>query len=105
MSSRQESDFMCLEQRLREAEEQAEQKQRCAEEEQQKTRHTTFKEYICTCYIFLSKLLCVQTDKSLSTQGSITSSKNKPCLTLLKPWTDFPIRQQQLFERVYKYIP
>jgi hypothetical protein len=23
----------------------------------------------------------------------------------LKPWTDFPVLQQQLFERIYKYIP
>jgi hypothetical protein len=35
----------------------------------------------------------------------VTSSKNKPCPTLLKPWTDFPALQQQLFERIYEYIP
>jgi hypothetical protein len=38
--------------------------------------------------------------QSLSTQGSVISLKIKPCPTLLKPWTDFPIRQQRLFERV-----
>ena len=43
----------------------------------------------------------IQTDTSLSTQGSIT---NKPRPTLQKPWIDFPIRQQQLFERAYEYI-
>ena len=37
-------------------------------------------------------------DKSLSTQGSITCPKKKPYPVLLKPWTDFPILQQQLFE-------
>jgi len=47
----------------------------------------------------------MQTDKSLSTQGSITSPKNKPCPTLLKPWTDFPALQQHRFERIYEYIP
>jgi hypothetical protein len=73
--------------------------------EESKTRRTTFEEYIRTCHTLLSKPLRVQTDKSLSTQGSITSPKNKPCPTLLKPWTDFPIRQQQLFETVYEYIP
>jgi hypothetical protein len=153
MSSRQESDFVRLQQLLREADEQAEQERRHAEDEQQnrkeaderaehkrrraeeadkraeqerrrtedeqrnrqeaesraqiegqKTRSTTFEEYIHACYILLSKLLCIQTDKSLSIQGSITSPKNKPCPTLLKPWTDFPVLQQQLFERTYKYI-
>ncbi len=39
------------------------------------------------------------------TQGSITSPKNKPCPTLLKPWTNFPVRQPQLFERICEYIP
>ena len=53
----------------------------------------------------LSKPLRIQTDKSLSTQVSITSPKNKPCPTLLKPWTDFPVLQQELFERTYDYIP
>jgi hypothetical protein len=47
----------------------------------------------------------MQTDRSLSTQGSITNPKNKPCPTPLKPWTDFPELQQQLFERTYEYIP
>jgi hypothetical protein len=94
-----------IEQRLREAEKRPEEERSRAEEEQRKTRHTTFEEYIGFCYKFISKPLHVQTDKSLSTQGSIASPKNKPRPTLLKPWTDFPIRQQQLFERVCKYIP
>jgi hypothetical protein len=37
--------------------------------------------------------------------GLITSLKNKPCPTLLMPWTDFPILQQQLFERASEFIP
>ncbi|CAL3961971.1 unnamed protein product [Diplocarpon coronariae] len=35
----------------------------------------------------------------------MSATKNKPCPTLLKPWTDFPDLQQQLFERIYEYIP
>jgi hypothetical protein len=73
--------------------------------EESKTRQTTFEEYIHTCHTLLLKPLRVQTDKSLSTQGSITSPKNKPCSTLLKPWLDFPIRQQELFKRVHEYFP
>jgi hypothetical protein len=119
MSSRQESDFVYLEQLLREADKQAEQEQRYTQEAEQKaeierqytedkqqsrkeaeqraeleqqytedkekkTKHTIFEEYIHTCYILFSKPLRVQTDKSFSIQGSITSLKNKPYLTLLK---------------------
>jgi hypothetical protein len=126
MSSRRESEFARLEQLLREADERAERERRRAEEaderaeqerrraedeqrnrieEETKTRPTTFEEYLRACHTFLSKPLRIQTDKSLSTQGSITSPKNKPCPTLLMPWTDFPILQQQLFERVSDFIP
>ncbi|KAL5312936.1 hypothetical protein ACEPPN_019362 [Leptodophora sp. 'Broadleaf-Isolate-01'] len=94
------------------ADERAEQERRRAEEaearaqlEEEKTKPTTFEEYLHACHTFLSKPLRIQTDKSLSTQGSITSPKNKPCPTLLMPWTDFPIMQQQLFERVSEFIP
>jgi hypothetical protein len=93
------------EQRSRkEAEQRAELERRRAEDEEKKTKRTTFEEYIRTCHTLLSKPLRVQTDKSLSTQGSITSPKNKPCPTLLKPWLDFPIQQQELFERVHEYF-
>ena len=74
-------------------------------EEETKTRPTTFEAYLRACHTFLSKPLRIQTDKSLSTQGSITSPKNKTCPTLLKPWTDFPVLQQQLFETIHDYIP
>jgi hypothetical protein len=105
-------------QRAQEADERAERGRRRAEDERRirqeaesrvqierkKTIPTTFKEYIRACHTHLSKPLCIQTDKSLSTQGSITSPKNQPCPTLLKPWTDFPVLQQQLFERIYECI-
>jgi hypothetical protein len=119
--NRQEADERAERERRRaeEADERAEQERRRAEVEQQnrqeaesraqiegkKTGPTTFEEYIRACYTLLSKPLRIQTDKSLSTQGSITSPKNKPCPTLLKPWTDFPVLQQQLFKRIYEYIP
>ncbi len=133
MSSRRESDFARLEQLLREADERIEQERRRAEEAderaqderrnrkeaderaelerrraedaEEKTKPTTFEEYIRACHTLLAKPLRIQTDKSLSTQGSITSPKDKPCPTLLKPWTGFPVLQQQNFERIYEYIP
>jgi hypothetical protein len=95
MSSRRDSDFARLEQllqeerrnrqeadeRAKEAEERAELARRRAEDEQQnrqeaesraqiegkKTRPTTFEEYIRACHILLSKPLCIQIEKSLST--------------------------------------
>jgi hypothetical protein len=112
--NRKEADKRAEQERRRaeEADERAEQERRRAEdehrnriEEEKKTRPTTLEEYLRACHTFLSKPLRIQTDKSLSTQGSITSPKNKPCPTLLKPWTDFPVLQQQLFERIYEYIP
>jgi hypothetical protein len=127
-SSRNEADERAEQERRRaeEADERAEQERRRAEDERRraedeqrnrqeaesraqiegkKTRPTTFEEYIRACHTLLSKPLRIQTNKSLSTQGSITSPKNKPCPTLLKPWTDFPVLQQQLFERIHEYIP
>lgn len=56
----------------------------------------TFEEYLCARHIFLSKPFRVQTDKSFSTQGSITNPKNNRCPTLLKPLTDFPRRHTRL---------
>ena len=107
LRNRKEADERAEQERRRaeEADERAEQERRRAEDEGKKTRPTTFEEYIRACHTLLSKPLRIQTDKSLSTQGSITSPKNKPCPTLLKPWTDFPVLQQQLFERAYYYIP
>ncbi|KAL9117546.1 MAG: hypothetical protein Q9187_005917, partial [Circinaria calcarea] len=119
MSSRLELDFARLQQLLeqerrsrKEADERAEHERRRAEEaesraqiEEQKTRPTTFEQYIRACHTHLSKPIRIQTDKSLSTQGSVTNPKNKPYPTLLKPWTDFPVLQQQRFERIYEYIP
>jgi hypothetical protein len=63
----------------------AEDERRNRIKEEKKTRPTTFEEYLCACYTLLSRPLRIQTEKSLSTQGSITSPKNKPCPTLLKP--------------------
>jgi len=85
--------------RTKEAEKRADEEQRNRQEAESKIRFTTFEEYIYACHTLLSRPLNIQTDKSLSTQGSITSINNKRCPNLLKPWTDFPVVQQQLFEK------
>ncbi|CZT52680.1 uncharacterized protein RSE6_14035 [Rhynchosporium secalis] len=105
--NRREADNRAEQERRRaeDADERAERERRRAEDEGKKARPTTLHEYLRACHTFLSKPLHIQTDKSLSTQGSITSSKNKPCPTFLMPWTDFPTLQQQLFQKVSEYIP
>jgi hypothetical protein len=50
-------------------------------------------------HTFLSKPLYIQKDKRYATKGSITSPK------LLKPWRNFPMLQQRLFQNVYECIP
>ena len=48
--------------------------------------------------------MSVQTDKSLSTQGSTTSPKGKCCPTTILPWEDFPIIRQSAFDEVYNTL-
>lgn len=52
----------------------------------------------------LSQVMSVQTDKSLSTQGSTTSPKGKCCPTTLRPWEDFPTLRQCAFDEVYNTL-
>jgi hypothetical protein len=70
-----------------------------------KMRLFIFEEYMGTCHALLLKPDLVKSDKSLGTQGSITSLKNGPCATMLKLWMGSPTQQELLLERLYKYIP
>ncbi|TAQ86187.1 hypothetical protein B7494_g5489 [Chlorociboria aeruginascens] len=105
MSSRRESEVAHLEQLLREANQRADEERRARQEAEKKTSRTTFEEYIRTCHTLLSKPIRIQTNKMLGTQGSTTNRQNKPCPLHLKPWSDFPILQQELYEKVEQYIP
>lgn len=87
------SQLQLLQEKLRQAEQRAEQ----AEE---KARRTTLEEFLEACQ-HLSQSISVQTDKSLSTQGSTTSPKGKCCPTILQPWLAFPTVQQEVFDTVY----
>ncbi|KAI9738026.1 MAG: hypothetical protein M1818_005454 [Claussenomyces sp. TS43310] len=92
-------------QRARRQEQRANEEQRNRREAEKRTRPTTLDEYLRGCHEHLSKPLRIQTDKSLSTQGSITSPRNRPCPTTLKPWHGFLGQQQALFESVCDHIP
>ena len=70
-----------------------------------KTRKTTFEEYISQCHTHLSRPFHIPRTILLSTQCSFTSSKDKYYPTFLKPWSEFDIRQRELFQQVYDFIP
>ena len=65
---------------------------------------TTFPKPLKLCHEELSKELRVETDQSLTTKGSITSPKGKKYPCRLRPWDDFPLRQQQYFDAVYSLL-
>ncbi|KAH8431350.1 uncharacterized protein LDX57_009008 [Aspergillus melleus] len=73
------------------------------EQERQRNRKTTFAEYLHACHRFITKPLTIQTDKSLTTKGSITSPHGRICPTFLQPF-DFRAFQQPLFDEVYRFF-
>ena len=91
--SPQEMEIESLKQRLREAE------QRAGQVEQLLQR-TTFHEYLEHCHNILSKPITIQYNKSLATQGTITSPRHKVCPMNLRPWEDFPEHQRQIFDDI-----
>ena len=92
------------ERRLRKlAEAQADQAEGRAKQAEEKTRRTTFEELLESCHKLLGSV-SVQTDKSMSTQGSTTSPEGKCCPKMMLPWTDFPRKRQDAFEQLYKIL-
>ena len=104
MTSQPETEVQRLLERLRLAERRAIEAEQQARNERKRTRRTTFEEFIRYTHEYLAKPLEIQTDKSLTTKGSITSPDRKLCPTYLKPWEDFPETQQQYFDRAYSFF-
>ncbi|KAL2357208.1 hypothetical protein BJ546DRAFT_1113171 [Cryomyces antarcticus] len=75
-----------------------------AEKAEERTRQTRFEEFLRECHLRLSKPLRIQTDKSLTTKGSITNPKDRPCPTEIKPWMEFPSLQQERFRILSGYL-
>ena len=90
-------------QRAENADGRAEQERQRAEQAEEQTRRTTLEELLKSCHD-LSRSMSVQTDKSLSTQGSTTSPKGKCCPTILQPWLEFPSIQQDAFDTAYNVL-
>ncbi|KAL7940092.1 hypothetical protein V8C42DRAFT_364366 [Trichoderma barbatum] len=69
--------------------------QQRAESAEEQTRRTTLDEYIAACHSLVFSKFAVETDKSLTSKGSITNPRNKLCPTSLQPWPDF-LEQQRI---------
>lgn len=109
-----ESELQKLQRLLREAEqrtqqereradrerENAERERQRAEKAEQESRPTTLDEYIHACHGLVFTQFSVQTNKSLTTKGSITNPRNKFCPTRLEPWLDFLEEQRITFGAV-----
>ncbi|KAK9492622.1 hypothetical protein V1508DRAFT_323938, partial [Lipomyces doorenjongii] len=80
--------------------EQADEARRQAEE---RTRSTTFEEFIRACHNLLSLPVEVG-DKALSTKGPLTSPTGRLCPQRLRIWADCQERQQQLYNMVRKFL-
>ena len=89
--------------RAQQAEGVAEQAKARAEQAEERTRRTTFEELLESCHSLLGSV-SVETDKSMSTQGSTTSPEGKCCPKMMLPWTDFPRKRQDAFEQLYKIL-
>ncbi|KAM3516196.1 hypothetical protein MY11210_000218 [Beauveria gryllotalpidicola] len=83
----------------------ADEEQRRADEETEQTRPTTLHEYIDACHHLIFSQLTIETDKSLTSTGTITDPTNKYCPTSLKPWPDFIKDQRIVFGELESALP
>ncbi|OAQ57866.2 protein kinase-like domain [Pochonia chlamydosporia 170] len=83
----------------------AEREQQRAETAEQQTRATTLDEYIAACHSLVFSRFKVETDRSLTSKGSITNPRNKLCPTSLEPWPDFLEQQRVAFGVLYDALP
>ncbi|EEU36831.1 uncharacterized protein NECHADRAFT_94028 [Fusarium vanettenii 77-13-4] len=87
-----------------EAERRAEGERQRADNAEKETRPTTLDEYINACHDLVFTKFSVQTNKSLTSKGSITNPRNKFCPTRLEPWVDFLEEQRITFGAVYSTL-
>lgn len=92
-------------QRAEEAERTGREERQRAERAEEQTRPTTLDEYMAACHYSVFSKLTVETDKKLTSKGSITNPRHKSCPTLLKPWSDFLDQQKAIFGALYDTFP
>ncbi|KAF3490489.1 uncharacterized protein GIQ15_00006 [Arthroderma uncinatum] len=74
-----------------------------ADEAEELNRPTSFEEFLIACHIYTSVPITVQTDRALTTKGSITAPAGRYCPNFLEPW-DFHSAQQSLFDEAYQFF-
>ena len=75
-----------------------------AEAAEERSGNTDFPVFLELCHKLLSKDLLVQSDRSLTTKGSITNPKGKKYPSRLRLWDDFPQQQQRYFDVAYSLL-
>jgi hypothetical protein len=93
-----------IQQHLDEERERAEAIQQHLDEERERSENTALPTFLELCHKLFSAPLQVQTNRSLTTKGSITSPRGKKHPTNLRPWHDFPQLQQQYFDHAYSLL-
>ncbi|CDM27595.1 unnamed protein product [Penicillium roqueforti FM164] len=91
------------EERQKQAEDEGRREKRRREQAEERTRPTTFVEFLRHSYNLLSRPLRVETP-SRSTTGKIPLPTGKYCPTQLEHWTDCSAQQLELYKSVYSYI-
>ncbi|KAK2051460.1 hypothetical protein LY76DRAFT_599321 [Colletotrichum caudatum] len=76
-----------------------------ADEAEQQTQPTSLDEYIDACHSLVYTRFTVETDRRLTSKGSITNPRNKWCPTNLQPWPDFLQQQSIVFGILYDTFP
>lgn len=97
--------LLVAEQRAQEAEQRVQEEQQRAQRAEDLLRATTLTEYITACHDLIFTKLEVESDRTLTTKGSMTSAKNKLCPTRLEPWVDFIDEQKTTFGALYSAFP
>ncbi|KAK1707762.1 LOW QUALITY PROTEIN: uncharacterized protein BDZ83DRAFT_724514 [Colletotrichum acutatum] len=85
--------------------ERADRERERADTAEQQTQHTSLDEYIAACHSLVFANFTVETDRRLTSRGSITNPRNKLCPTILRPWSDFLHQQSIVFGTLYDTFP
>ncbi|KAL1910184.1 hypothetical protein Sste5344_004096 [Sporothrix stenoceras] len=101
-----------LEREKEEAQREKEEAQREKEEAQsekeelaRQLRHTTLEEYLATCHERILSRIRLNTEGYLTTKVPTTNPAKKHCPLLLAPWTDFVLKQADMFKMIDDIIP
>ena len=78
--------------------------QQRAEAAERLTARTTFPEFLEICHNHFTMPLRVESDRSLTTKGSITDPKQRKHPTFLRPWLDFPQSHLHYFDAAYTLL-